>query len=159
MNPMQIYENQIDSLFGKKAAPTTIPRKNTKYSNTNMKPFIGSPIEACVTGVAFHPTFGCVIQYNASTPQGCMRVYDVLDCPGVPKELNDARKMRYMHLLGTHPNTVKSAMVSGRSLSGSLGTIWGHRIKRIGRRLEAVLMPFLADSGYVYFGLISAKVV
>jgi hypothetical protein len=77
----------------------------------------------------------------------------------VPKELNDARKMRYMHLLGTHPKTIKSAMVSGRSLSGSLGTIWGHRIKHSGKRLQSFLRPFMADSGYVYFCLLSAKVV
>lgn len=159
MNPMEIYENQINPLFGKKAAPQPNLAKKTKYSNSNMKPFVGTPIKAYVTGVTFHPTFGCVIQYDACTPQGSMRVYDILDCPGVPKELNDARKMRYMHLLGTHPKTIKSAMVSGRSLSGSLGTIWGHRIKNIGKRLEAILRPFMADSGYVYFCLLSAKVV
>jgi hypothetical protein len=159
MNPMQIYENQVNPLFGKKAAQQPNPVKKTKYSNNNMKPFIGTPIEAYVTGVAYHPSFGCVVQYNARTPQGSMRVYDILDCPGVPKDLSDARKMRYMHLLGTHPKTIKSALVSGRSLSGSIGTIWGHRIKHSGKRLEAVLMPFMADSGYIYFGLLSAKVV
>lgn len=159
MNPMQIYETQINPLFGKKAATKPNPVKKTKYSNTNMKPFIGTPIEAYVTGVAFHPTFGCVIQYDAHTPKGNMRVYDILDCPGVPKELNDARKMRYMHLLGTSKRTVKYAMVSGRSLCGSLGAIWGHHVKHSGKRLEAILMPFMADSEYIYFGLLSAKVV
>lgn len=155
---MQFYSKPIQPLFGAKKHFQQ-PKKASKYMNENMKPFLGKPVEAIVTGVAFHPAFGCVIQYSVKSGNTNLRAYDLLDCPGVSKELSDARKLRYMNLLGTRNGTMKSAMVSGRSLSGSIGTIWGHRIKNVGKRLQAVLMPFLSDSGYVFFSLLSAKVV
>ena len=158
MDPMQLYSTPIQPLFDKpKHFPK--PAKSSKYMNENMKPFLGKPVEAIVTGVSFHPAFGCVIQYSVKSGNSNLRVYDLLDCPGVSKELSDARKLRYMNLLGTRNGTMKSAMISGRSLSGSIGTIWGHRIKNRGKHLQAVLMPFLSDSGYVFFSLLSAKVV
>jgi hypothetical protein len=158
MNPMQFYSTPIQPLFGAKKHYQQL-KKSSKYMNENMKQFLGKPVEAIVTGVSFHPAFGCVIQYSVKSGNANLRAYDLLDCPGVSKELSEARKLRYMNLLGTRNGTMKSAMTSGRSLSGSIGTIWGHRIKNVGKRLQAVLMPFLSDSGYVFFSLLSAKVV
>lgn len=158
MDPMQIYSTPIQPLFGAKKHFQQ-PKKTSKYMNENMKPFLGQQLEAIVTGVSFHPAFGCVIQYSVKCENANIRAYDILDCPGVSKELSDARKLRYMNLLGTRNGTMKSAMVSGRSLSGSIGTIWGHRIKNVGKHLKAVLMPFLSDSGYVFFNLLSAKII
>ena len=155
---MQIYSTPIQPLFGMKT-PFKQPKKSSKYMNENMKPFIGKTVEAIVTGVSFHPAFGCVIQYSVKCDNANFRAYDILDCPGVSKELSDARKLRYMSLLGTRSRTMKSAMSSGRSLSGSIGAIWGHHIKDAGKHLKAVLMPFLSDSGYVFFNLLSAKIV
>jgi len=131
------------------------PTSSCKYANKDMESAVGLRITAYMIGCTVYPEVGSVITYQ----WGQKKIYDVLDVPGVSKESNDKRKMRYMQMFGTKPGTVQKALGNPWSFSASVGTQWGHHVKCLGRKLEAILEVYKAPSGYIYFGLVSGKIV
>lgn len=127
----------------------------TKYMNKNVATEVGKQIKAYMIGCTVYPEVGSVITYQ----WGDRKIYDLMDVPGVSKAANDERKRRYLQLFGSRPDTVQKALDKPHSFSASIGTIWGHHVKGIGRKFEAVLDVYKSTEGYYYFGLASGSVV
>lgn len=127
----------------------------TKYMNKNVATEVGKQIKAYMIGCTVYPEVGSVITYQ----WGEYKIYDLMDVPGVSKAANDERKRRYLQLFGSRPDTVQKALDKPHSFSASIGTIWGHHVKGIGRKFEAVLDVYKSTEGYYYFGLASGSVV
>lgn len=146
-----VFTDSLKTMFGK---PMKLGRGN-KYMNMPVATEVGKKIKAYMIGCTVYPEVGSVITYQ----WGDRKIYDLMDVPGVSKAANDERKRRYLQLFGSRPNTVQKALDNQHSFSASIGTIWGHHVKCIGRKFEAVLDVYKSTEGYYYFGLASGSVV
>lgn len=148
-----IFTSSLKSMFD-----SSKPMKlavGTKYMNMSVATEVGQKIKAYMIGCTVYPEVGSVITYQ----WGDRKIYDLMDVPGVSEAANNERKMRYLQLFGSRQNTAKKSLDNPRSFSASIGTIWGHHVKGIGRKFEAVLDVYKSTEGYYYFGLASGSVV
>ena len=106
-----------------------------KYRNLALKGYTGKRITAKMVGCTTYKNIGAVITYVWEGK----KIYDVLDFPGNPQDVNDERKKRYMTMFGTKNKTVKDALTHPLSFSSSIGAIWGNKVRRKGKSFEAVL--------------------
>ena len=162
---MSFYQNQIGSVvtgLKSKANPTskTSEQLYNKYSNPKLVPYIGTQLEAVVTGITVNPLIGSYIVLDVYTNEGVVKAYDLLDCPGIEDSVNEERKRRYMTILGTCKKTINKALTNPYALSASLGAMWGNRIKHKGFLLELTVQPYVAETTCnVYFAVLEAHIV
>lgn len=152
-----VFTNSLKPMFdfSKSGNVSKLGRGNNKYMNKNVATEVGKQIKAYMIGCTVYPEVGSIITYQ----WGDIKIYDLMDVPGVSKAANDERKRRYLQLFGSRPDTVQKALGNPHSFSASIGTIWGHHVKGIGRKFEAVLDVYKSTEGYYYFGLASGNVV
>lgn len=163
---MSFYQDEIDSVVTGHKHGVRNPCKQTtqqlheRYSNSRLMPYIGTQLEAVVTGITVNPLIGSYIVLDVYTNEGVVKAYDLLDCPGVEDSVNEERKRRYMTILGSRNKTVGKALKNPYSLSASLGTQWGHNIKHKGFLLELTVQPYVAETTCnVYFAVLAAHIV
>ena len=123
------FKGKVNPLFGKKAA---FPER---YRNHVLDSHADKHITARMVGCTAYPGIGAVITYVWEGK----KIYDALDFPGNPQDVNDERKKRYMTMFGTKNKTVKEALTHPLSFSSSIGAIWGNKIRRRGMSFDAVL--------------------
>lgn len=123
------FKGKVNPLFGK---TTEFPEK---YRNHVLDNYADRHITARMVGCTAYPGIGAVITYVWEGK----KIYDVLDFPGNPQDVNDERKKRYMTMFGTKNKTVKDALTHPLSFSSSIGAIWGNKVRRKGKSFDAVL--------------------
>lgn len=128
-------------------------KKENKFHNNCVKTAVGTRITAVMDGCTYVEGYGAVISYK----WGNYKIYDLMDVPGVSKAANDERKMRYLQMFGSRPETAKRALDKPRSFAASVGTIWGHHVKHDKKKIDAVLEVYRSGS-YCYFALISGQI-
>lgn len=157
-------ESEIAKMFEcrpihKLITQTKAQSRTKKYMNADLLPYVGKVLEGYVVDITYHKQFNCVIRYDLMIDGKVVCGYDLMEVPGVSKETNLERKLRYMRTYGTRGKTFERAKTNGVTLASSLGALWAAHARLCNKRIKAYLKPFLSESGFVYFAMLSSELV